>query len=207
MSAIIGEVQAAILAQRRPPVAQLDVELCDGTVERVTLGTGRYRAREAAATVAALGAVAVRLLSRDGSVVRALRLVERESPVMAVPQPAASAPPEGPDERALRLVSAIYDRAHEQATASAAASIAATAAERELSWRGIGRAIEVMCTAVDRAAAQLSELHERERDTSAREVEAAATATESATGMVSAALRELPAAMPAITAMAQIVRG
>jgi hypothetical protein len=73
------------------------------------------------------------------------------------------------------------------------------------------RAIEIMAQSVDRASAQLVELHERERETSTREVEAAATAAaaESAgpAAATAAIMRELPAAMPALVQFAQLAQG
>lgn len=199
-----AEVQAAILAQRKPAVAALDCELVDGQVERVVLGTGRYRARDAAASAEALGSVAVRLLSKDGSVLRAMRLAaKREVAVAPVVAPVV----ETEAERAMRLVADIYERAYRQAAEVMAQQSLATREERELAWRGVGKAMEVMSTSIDRAAEQLTELSLRERDASAREVEAANTAAEAASaqgtaGAVATVLRELPAAAPAIAQLA-----
>lgn len=199
-----AEVQAAILAQRRPAVAALDVELPDGQVERVALGTGRYRARDAAASAQALGAVAVRLLDKNGVVLRAMRLAP---PVAQLAVATTAVVTETEAERAMRIVGDIYERAYRQAAEQMVAQAQATREERELAWRGVGKAMEVMSTSMDRAAEQLAELSQRERDASAREVEAAESAAEAASaggtaGAVATVLRELPAAAPAIAQLA-----
>lgn len=202
---VATEVQSAILAQRKPAVAAVDCELADGQVERVALGSGRYRARDAGASAEALGAVAVRLLSKDGTVLRAMRLMKAEAPLAPAPAPVIVT--ESETERAMRLIGDIYDRAYRQAAEVMAAQATATREERELSWRGVGRALEVMSTTIDRAAEQLADLSQRERDASAREVEAAESAAEAASaggtaGAVATVLRELPAAAPAIAQLA-----
>lgn len=203
---VAGEVQAAILAQRRPAVAHVDVELPDGQIERVAVGAGRYRALEAGRSVEALHGVAVRLVGKDGAVLRALRFAAPEPP--AAPPPAPTAPQETEAERSLRIIGQVYDRAYAAAAAAAAAQAEATRAEREVAWRGIVRAMEVMGASIDRAAEQLAELSEREREASAREVEAATAAADAAgpAGAVATVLRELPAAAPAIAQMAAMVR-
>lgn len=201
---VAAEVQAAILGQRKPAVAAVDCELADGQVERVALGSGRYRARDAGASAEALGAVGVRLLGKDGTVLRAMRL-RAEAPLAPAPAPVVVT--ESETERAMRLIGDIYDRAYRQAAEVMAAQATATREERELSWRGVGRALEVMSTTIDRAAEQLADLSQRERDASAREVEAAESAAEAASaggtaGAVATVLRELPAAAPAIAQLA-----
>lgn len=201
---VAAEVQAAILGQRKPAVAAVDCELADGQVERVALGSGRYRARDAGASAEALGAVGVRLLGKDGTVLRAMRL-RVEAPLAPAPAPVVVT--ESETERAMRLIGDIYDRAYRQAAEVMAAQATATREERELSWRGVGRALEVMSTTIDRAAEQLADLSQRERDASAREVEAAESAAEAASaggtaGAVATVLRELPAAAPAIAQLA-----
>lgn len=203
---VAAEVQAAILGQRKPAVAAVDCELADGQVERVALGSGRYRARDAGASAEALGAVGVRLLGKDGTVLRAMRL-RVEAPLAPAPAPAPVVVTESETERAMRLIGDIYDRAYRQAAEVMAAQATATREERELSWRGVGRALEVMSTTIDRAAEQLADLSQRERDASAREVEAAESAAEAASaggtaGAVATVLRELPAAAPAIAQLA-----
>ena len=107
-----AEVQAAILGQRKPAVAAVDCELADGQVERVALGSGRYRARDAGASAEALGAVGVRLLAKDGTVLRAMRL-RVEAPLAPAPAPVVVT--ESETERAMRLIGDIYDRAYRQA--------------------------------------------------------------------------------------------
>lgn len=201
---VAAEVQAAILGQRKPAVAAVDCELADGQVERVALGSGRYRARDAGASAEALGAVGVRFLGKDGTVLRAMRL-RAEAPLAPAPAPVVVT--ESETERAMRLIGDIYDRAYRQAAEVMAAQATATREERELSWRGVGRALEVMSTTIDRAAEQLADLSQRERDASAREVEAAESAAEAASaggtaGAVATVLRELPAAAPAIAQLA-----
>lgn len=206
------EVQAAILAQRKPGVMAIDVELPDGQMERVVLGSGRYRARDAAMSAEALGAVAVRLVGKDGAVLRAMRLAPAAPAPLPTAPAAAPAAVETEAERAMRLVAAIYDRAYKQAAEASSAAAQETREERELAWRGVGRAIEVMGAAVDRAAAQLAELSERERDASAREVEAmgreaeAAAASQTTAGAVATVLRELPAAAPALAQLAPLLK-
>lgn len=195
---------AAILNHRKPPVTHVDLEMRDGSVERLAVPAGRYRAQAVGASVEALGDDAVlsaRLMGRDGMVLQVVRL-EVRAPAPAAPSPLSSEVTM--EERHLALVGRIYGEAHERMELSRRREQEAAAAERQMAREGMQKALDIMVSAVERYGAIVTELTERERETSAREVELAAAeaAGEETQSAFGAVMKELPAALPV---MAQVM--
>lgn len=199
------KIVAAILAHKKPAVTSVDAELRDGSIERVALSSGRYKAKEAAQSLAALGdVVAVRLLSKDGTILQVMRLAPAEAPA---PAPAPSSSLLTLEERHLRLVGEIYREASDRAQAQSREAMESALREREMAWSGMEKAMGVLVQVVERASATLADLHDRERETAAKEVELATRVAEAEGGEGAAALvKELPALMPVMLQLVQAGR-